>query len=321
MTQSEGSLPRSAGGLLVLLLIAFGVFLAAMLFSLHLSVEKSDDMSAMRQSKELHLAISNVLDDVAQAPARARRIHTHHSGRGARHRPCHDRPTASRRERHARRTVSAQPGHADNRVTESARQRPVHRWRFFARVLPGQPDRRAPLPSRARPPCAGRRARGAPPVLRRHLARLPDVAAGSARFRTLARHAARRCRHARRHAHSGGVAGTAHLPASAPTAGAPLRPAQGPCGTEGERSARPPSCLSRRADRPAKPRVFRHLCRSGFGPPAARCKLRGAAAGSGPFQAGQRHMGPCRGRCAHPGVHPTRQACRRPGRLGRAPGR
>ncbi len=67
MTQSEGSLPRSAGGLLVLLLIAFGVFLAAMLLSLHLSVEKSDDMSAMRQSKELQLAISNVLDDVAQA--------------------------------------------------------------------------------------------------------------------------------------------------------------------------------------------------------------------------------------------------------------
>lgn len=62
-----GPLPRSAGGLLVLLLVAFGVFLAAMLFSLHLSVEKSDDMSAMRQGKELHQAINNILDDVAQA--------------------------------------------------------------------------------------------------------------------------------------------------------------------------------------------------------------------------------------------------------------
>ncbi len=67
MRKKVGPLPRSAGGLLVLLLIAFGAFLAAMLFSLHLSVQKSDDMSAMRQSKELHQAISNILDDVAQA--------------------------------------------------------------------------------------------------------------------------------------------------------------------------------------------------------------------------------------------------------------
>lgn len=67
MRKTVGPLPRSAGRLLVLLLIAFGVFLAAMLFSLHLSVEKSDDMSAMRQSKELHQAVSNILDDVAQA--------------------------------------------------------------------------------------------------------------------------------------------------------------------------------------------------------------------------------------------------------------
>lgn len=62
-----GPLPRSAGRLLALLLIAFGAFLAAMLFSLHLSVEKSDEMSAMRQHRELHQSISNTLDDVAQA--------------------------------------------------------------------------------------------------------------------------------------------------------------------------------------------------------------------------------------------------------------
>ncbi|CAB3910595.1 CHASE4 domain-containing protein [Achromobacter animicus] len=67
MRIKEGPLPRSAGGLLVLLLIAFVGFLAAMLFSLHLSVDKSDDMAAMRQSKELQQAISNTLDDVAQA--------------------------------------------------------------------------------------------------------------------------------------------------------------------------------------------------------------------------------------------------------------
>ncbi len=67
MRKKERRLPRSAGRLLVLSLIAFGAFLAAMLFSLHLSVEKSDDMSALRQSKELHQAISNILDDVAQA--------------------------------------------------------------------------------------------------------------------------------------------------------------------------------------------------------------------------------------------------------------
>ena len=67
MRRKEGRLSRSAGRLLVLSLIAFGAFLAAMLFSLHLSVEKSDDMSALRQSKELHQAISNILDDVAQA--------------------------------------------------------------------------------------------------------------------------------------------------------------------------------------------------------------------------------------------------------------
>ncbi|WP_158685823.1 putative bifunctional diguanylate cyclase/phosphodiesterase [Achromobacter spanius] len=67
MKKKEAPRPRSAGGVLVLSLIAFGAFLAAMLFSLHLSVEKSDDMSALRQSRELHQAISNVLDDVAQA--------------------------------------------------------------------------------------------------------------------------------------------------------------------------------------------------------------------------------------------------------------
>ncbi len=60
-------LPRAAGGLLVLLLAAFGVFTAAMLSSLHISVEKSDDMSASRQGRELQQAISNILDDVAQA--------------------------------------------------------------------------------------------------------------------------------------------------------------------------------------------------------------------------------------------------------------
>jgi diguanylate cyclase (GGDEF)-like protein len=67
MRKKEARLPRSAGRLLVLSLIAFVAFLAAMLFSLHLSVEKSDDMSALRQSRELHQAISNILDDVAQA--------------------------------------------------------------------------------------------------------------------------------------------------------------------------------------------------------------------------------------------------------------
>lgn len=67
MRKKAGPLPRSAGALLVVVLVAFGGFLAAMLFSLHLSVEKSDDMSAMRQSRELQQAISNILDDVAQA--------------------------------------------------------------------------------------------------------------------------------------------------------------------------------------------------------------------------------------------------------------
>ncbi|TRM52354.1 EAL domain-containing protein [Achromobacter sp. LC458] len=67
MKTSVERLPQFAGGLLVLLLAAFGLFLAAMVFSLHLSVEKSDDMSAERQRRELAQAVSNVLDDVSQA--------------------------------------------------------------------------------------------------------------------------------------------------------------------------------------------------------------------------------------------------------------
>ncbi|PPA75457.1 bifunctional diguanylate cyclase/phosphodiesterase [Achromobacter spanius] len=67
MKTSVERLPQFAGRLLVLLLAAFGLFLAAMVFSLHLSVEKSDDMSAERQRRELAQAVSNVLDDVSQA--------------------------------------------------------------------------------------------------------------------------------------------------------------------------------------------------------------------------------------------------------------
>lgn len=60
-------LPRSGPAVLLFALLIFGVLLSALLLSLHFSVAKSDEIAALRQSDDLHRALSAVMDDVPQA--------------------------------------------------------------------------------------------------------------------------------------------------------------------------------------------------------------------------------------------------------------
>lgn len=67
MKTEHAALPRSHASILIFALIAFGTLVTAILLSTQLAVSRSNEISAMRQTTELQLALSEILDEVAQA--------------------------------------------------------------------------------------------------------------------------------------------------------------------------------------------------------------------------------------------------------------